>query len=220
MRIQPVLAAAAASACAVAASAQSAPGWSEAPTFAQAAAAYPAKARAAGTGAMADLSCTVNRQGWLRDCVAVEERPSAMGVGAAARKLAEQLRTSPSENTKEVRVKLAFTPDMAKGAAAFAGNPTWAALPAPADFQAAFPKSVGGPNTARVVMDCVVADGGALSACKVESEDPAGQGLGAGALALAPKFRVGLLTVEGVPTVGAHVHVPIRYELQQVPAAK
>jgi hypothetical protein len=219
MRFHVLLAATAAAAFACAACAQTAPNWLEAPSFAQAAALYPPKAKAAGTNAKADLSCTVDRHGHLGDCAVIEERPSGMAVATAAKKLAAQLKIAASNGT-EVRVTLAFTPEMLKGAEGFAGNPTWAALPASADFQAAFPKSVGGPNTARVVLDCVVADGGALSACKVESEDPAGQGLGAGALGLAPKFRVGLLTVEGAPTVGAHVRVPIRYELQQVPAQK
>ena len=202
------------------AAAQSAPpAWIDAPTFAEGAAAYPARAKAQGVGGFAELTCTANRQGYMRDCAVMREEPDGLGIGAAARKLAEKLR-STAVNGTEVRAVIGFTPDMLKPGGGFAGNPTWAALPAPADFQAAFPKSTGGPNTARVVLDCHVADGGALSACTVESEDPAGQGLGAGALGLAPKFRVGLTTTEGVPTVGAQVRVPIRYQLEQVTAPK
>jgi hypothetical protein len=102
---------------------------------------------------------------------------------------------------------------MASAKPVLESNITWAALPAITDFQASFPKSENGVNHVRVVMDCSVAAGGALAGCGVESEEPGGQGYGAGALALAPKIRVGLLTGDGVPTVGARVRVPIRYEL-------
>nr|MEA2799222.1 hypothetical protein [Phenylobacterium sp.] len=53
----------------------------------------------------------------------------------------------------------------------------------------------------------------------VDQEEPAGQGFGEGALALASKFRVGPWSLDGEPTVGAKLRVPIRYELTPVKQA-
>ncbi len=72
-------------------------------------------------------------------------------------------------------------------------------------------------NQVRVVLDCTVAAGGALSGCTVDREEPAGLGYGQGALAVATKFRVSPWSQDGQPTVGAKLRVPIRYEL--TPAA-
>jgi hypothetical protein len=96
----------------------------------------------------------------------------------------------------------------------------WLALPTAAEFQAAFPKTESGANRVRIVLLCDVAAGGALAGCAVESEEPAGQGYGAAALALTPKIRVGLLSAGGVPLVGAKIRVPVRYEITPVATAK
>src|SRR6202000_721389 len=66
-------------------------------------------------------------------------------------------------------------------------QPTWAEMPTVEDFQASFPKSENGVNHVRVVLGCTVASDGALGGCAVNQEDPAGQGYGAGAVALAAK---------------------------------
>ena len=119
---------------------------------------------------------------------------------------------------KEVRVPVTFDPAILKGAPTVA-RPAWAVLPTAEDFQASFPKAENGVNQVRVVLACTVADGGALVGCAVDQEEPAGQGFGAGALALAPKFRVGPWSLDGQPTIGAKLRVPIRYELTPVKAA-
>lgn len=170
-------------------------------------------------GGDAVVSCTVGYQGRLRDCAAIQENPDGLGFGTAARKLAERLRSEATHGS-ELQVKVAFRPEMLGPGPLFVPDPMWAQLPAAADFQASFPKTQNGVNHVRVVLACDVGAFGALSGCTVESEDPPGQGYGAGALALAPKFRVGPWSVSGLPTTGARVHVPIRYELQQVPPAK
>ena len=58
----------------------------------------------------------------------------------------------------------------------------------------------------------MVQQGGAVSDCRAVSEAPAGQGLAAAALGLAPQFRLSTWTPEGPPGVGATVNIPIRYE--------
>jgi hypothetical protein len=192
------------------------PTWAEAPTYADAAAVYPAKAKAEHVAGSAVMSCTVTLNGRLSDCAAIAAQPEGMGFDDAAHRLTPKFRAELGSGVRsgsEVRFTIGFTPEMAGAGPPLEKNITWAALPAISDFQASFPKSANGVNHVRVVMDCSVGAGGLLSGCGVESEEPTGQGYGAGALALTPKIRVGLLTADGVPTVGARVQVPIRYEL-------
>jgi hypothetical protein len=209
-------------AVATAAQAQGPVTWVEAPSVADMAAAYPAKAKAAGVGGAVELTCEIARTGHPKNCEALAEKPSGYGFGFAARRLAEHLGLDDRAMTgKEVRVPVTFDPAVFKGALTIT-RPAWAALPTAQDFQASFPKAANGVNQVRVVLACTVADGGALAGCTVVQEEPAGQGFGAGALALAPKFRVGPWSQDGQPTIGAKVRVPIRYQLTQVapPPAK
>ncbi|HEY2357697.1 MAG TPA: energy transducer TonB [Phenylobacterium sp.] len=186
--------------------------WSEAPSVAEMAALYPAKAKAAGVGGAVDLTCDV-RDGRPHDCAVLKETPSGYGFGFAARKAGELMRVGdPGLNGKEVRIPVTFDPSVLKGDVVVT-KPVWAAMPDAADFQLTFPKTENGVNNVRVVLACTVAQGGALSDCSVAQEEPAGQGYGAGALALAPKFRVGPWSQDGQPTVGGKLRLPIRYAL-------
>lgn len=81
------------------------------------------------------------------------------------------------------------------------------------------PKTEGGPNNARVTLVCDVEAGGSLNGCAVDREEPAGQGFGPAILTLAPKFKVELMSAEGMPTVGAKVRVPVRFDLKPVQQA-
>jgi TonB family protein len=205
------------SVCAQAGWAQSPPVWTEAPSVADMAALYPAKARAAGAGGMVNLTCTLNREGRPRNCYALGEKPSGMGFGFAARQLAEKLRTDArGVDGQEVGIPVTFDPKVISGELQVRA-PAWAALPAAEDFQASFPKSANGVNDVRVTLVCTVVGGGALEACAVDREEPVGQGYGQGALALAPKIRVGLWSIDGQPTIGAKVRVPLHYQLTQAP---
>jgi hypothetical protein len=169
------------------------------------------------------VTCTVGPSGALRTCGVLGETPEGYGFGNAARKLAEQMRAergSGAVDGAELRLKLAFRPEMLEAGPYIAPDPIWLALPTAAEFQAAFPKTERGANRVRVVLLCDVAAGGALSGCSVDSEEPAGQGYGAAALALAPKIRVGLLSAAGTPLVGAKIRVPVRYEITPVSPPK
>ena len=203
------------------AAAQVTPTWAEAPSAADVAAAYPTKAKAAGVGGTVDMSCTVNREGHPKSCLVLRETPGNYAFGTAARKLAALMRVNELNlHDQEVMVSMTFNPDVLKPGGVVITRPAWAAMPAPADFQATFPKTENGVNSVRVVLACTVEAGGALGGCAVDSETPPGQGYGQGALALASKFRVGPWSQDGQPTVGARLRLPIRYELAQVAAAK
>lgn len=192
--------------------------FTEAPSAAQVAAAFPAKAKAAGVSGAVDLSCTATHDDRLKDCAVVGEDPRGYGFGQAARVLARSMRVAGARSGDEVRVPVNFSADLLKPGFT-AKTPKWAAMPGAADFQATIPKHEDGPNAIRVVLVCDVQAGGALSGCVVDREEPAGQGFGDGVLALASKFKVEPWSAEGLPTVGAKVRVPVRYDLKPVSQA-
>lgn len=207
----------AAALCAAPAAAQT---WTAAPTAADMAAAYPEKARVQGVGGAVDLVCTAGRDGRLDDCAVLGERPRNLGFGAAARRLVEQkLKVAGVTKGQEVQVPMTFSADLLNGPAITVKTPVWAALPTVDETQSAVPKTEGGPNNVRVTLVCDVQPAGALSGCAVDREEPAGQGFGQAILTLAPKFQVALMSAEGMPTVGAKVRVPVRFELKPVEQA-
>lgn len=194
--------------------------WTAAPTAADMAAAYPAKAKAEGVGGAVELMCTVSRSGSMSACDVLGEAPRGYGFGAAARRLAQQtVKAAGVAKDTEVRVPITFSAELAKGGVATVKTPMWTALPSVTDMQNAAPKTEGGPNDVRVTLVCDVQAGGSLSGCAVDREEPAGQGFGPAILALAPKFQVGLMSAEGMPTVGSKVRVPVRFDLKPVQQA-
>lgn len=193
--------------------------WTAAPTASEMAAVYPEKAKAAGVGGAAELVCTARRGGGMDDCDVIGEAPRGYGFGAVARKLAGRMQAMGVAKDAEVRFAITFAPELASGGTYTAKTPRWTALPSVADMQAAAPKTEGGPNNVRVTLVCDVQAGGTLAGCAVDREEPAGQGFGPAILALAPKFKVELMSAEGMPTVGAKVRVPVRFDLKPVDQA-
>lgn len=190
----------------------------EAPSRDQVAAAFPAKAKAAGLSGAVDLSCTAASSGELKDCTVIGENPRGHGFGQAARQLARHMRVTGVRAGTEVKAPVNFSADLLK-ADFTAKTPKWAAMPQAADFQATIPKHENGPNAIRVVLVCDVQAGGTLSGCAVDKEEPAGQGFGQGVLALASKFKVEPWSAEGLPIVGSKVRLPVRYDLKPVDQA-
>lgn len=194
--------------------------WIAAPTAAEIAAAFPAKAKAAGVGGGVEMMCTAASDGTVNDCEVIGESPRGYGFGTAARRLAEKkMRAVGVAKSDEIRVPLSFPAELAKATTYNVKTPVWTALPTVGEIQAAVPKTEGGANNARVTLVCDVKAGGALSGCVVDREEPAGQGFGAAILTLAPKFQVGPLSAEATPTVGAKVRVPVRFDLKPVQQA-
>jgi len=193
--------------------------WSRAPTWAETAAAYPAKAREKGLAGRAMLDCAFAADGTLTDCAAVEEGPVGYGFGAAALDLSRRFaapRTLADGRPVEgagVQVEFAFDPQVL-GAAPVVGQPQWTALPTVEDFTAALPADASKAGVdATVVLDCRVEPDGGLGGCTVASEEPAGHELGQAALSLAPKFRVKVWTDDGLPVIGGALRTPIRVKV-------
>lgn len=202
--------------------------WSQAPTYAEVMAAYPAKARAAKVGGVAVLDCRIEKPGSLSTCRVIKEAPQGYGFGDAARGLARRF-VGPTVNGQgetmdgsHVNLAIGFAAEALETAAPTIGRPEWAALPSAADFTAAIPPAARKASVfkARVVMNCTVGAGGALDGCQPESEDPAGLGYADAAVLLSRHFRVAVWTDEGLPTVGGRVRVPLRFDLEDAMKAK
>lgn len=196
--------------------------WTESPTFDDLAAAYPKKARAARLGGRANVDCQFGHDGRVKNCRTVMEAPSGQGFGRAAEEIAKRFMAPVTRvNNKPisdfgVQIPIVFDPavlDQAGGPPV--GKPTWAALPSLEDTKAAFgPITKSGAGTVRVVLGCKVLMGGGVGDCAVESELPAGQGVAQAAMTLAPHFKLTTWTVEGLPTVGGTVRIPLRYQAE------
>lgn len=192
--------------------------WSQAPTYAELAAAYPKKARAEKKAGRATLACEMSETGKLRDCVVAASEPKGYGFDVAAKGLARTFTfpvnsDSDKKATHAVVVHLPFTFDPATldEATPVVGKPSWATIPNDDQLRTAF-AAVKVSGTVRVMLKCIVQPGGSLGDCSVGSEEPAGAGVGAAALALVPTFRVTTWTAEGLPVVGGAIRIPLRYE--------
>lgn len=205
--------------------------WTAAPTYAQATAAFPPKARAAGVGGRATLNCGFKSGGLLGGCDVLTQTPTGLGFGAAARSLAP-LFVGPAtygpdkKSTKGVRTQIAvtFPVEMIGAGKPVIGKPQWTGLPTGEALQNAIPATVAPDVTiARVTLACVVGAAGEMQTYRVESETPPGQGMGEATLGLSKTFRLSLWTAEGLPTIGGEVKIPIRYDITPLapkPAAK
>jgi TonB family protein len=203
--------------------------WIEAPSYSALVAAYPPKAMEMHQGGRATLSCLFNRAGGLRNCATITEEPKQRGFANAALSLAKLFRgpttiaDGRSIDGVQVQIPVVFDPVMMAASPPIVGKAQWAALPSAEETSAAFGKlklpetKDGAP--ARVKLACVVVQGGGVADCRVDQESPAGVGLGAAALSLAPHFKLTTWTVEGLPTVGGTVSIPLRYELKDPPPA-
>ena len=197
--------------------------WTEAPSFTDVAAAYPAAAKAKGLKGEVMLNCVFNGVGRLGTCETISESPGANGFAAAARSLTGrfqgpvELPTGRTVAGVHAQIVFKFAPDLLE--ARTVARPEWTMLPTPAQFQSAFPDaaSKAGVLKAKAVMNCAVTAGGGLTDCQVVSEDPPGYGFGAATLPLAGAFRLKTWTTDGRPVMGGVVRVPIRYDLKQAP---
>lgn len=202
--------------------------WRAAPSFGDVLAAYPQKARDEKVSGSVTLDCHIHKAGEVNGCQILHESPDRYGFGAAARSLASRF-SAPTEDGKggslvgdRVHIRVSFAASSLDAVAPVIGKTDWRAFPTMEDFTAVIPKAARAAKAykARVVMLCTVAADGALSGCKVQSEDPAALGYADAAIRLAPFFRVGIWTEEGLPVVGGVLRVPLRFDLEEAMAGK
>ena len=181
--------------------------------------AYPAEANRRGISGSATVVCRVMPV-TLTGCRVQTEEPAGLGFGKAAISAAKWFTAFPhpgSSSPHEVSVRIDFVP------------PRRAVLaPQPGDGDASPRRNLaywdsgepyggdGGSKRAkellvagRAVVTCRVLSDGKLTDCDVISEDPAGWGFGKGAISTASQLRLARKALDGSPTVGRMVEVPV-----------
>lgn len=194
------------------------PTWAAAPGFDDMAGAWPAAAGDLDAGA-ATLRCAVGASGELLDCRVVALNPQSSPFGEAALGLVDRFRLRPSRvSPTEADVVVSFSflnPRSPAASARKVSRPDWVDvsglhggfLPYPAAAaEAGVTAGVG-------VVDCLIADDGALTDCQIAREDPDGLGFGQGALFRATGLRVSVWTPEGRPVSGVRIKTPIQFQV-------
>lgn len=201
--------------------------WREAPTYAEVAAAYPAKARAQGVGGRATIACLLNGEGRLAGCEKINDEPEHVGLAEAALTLRPKFLARPllpdgrSVAGLTVHIPVTFSPAMLAAEPLQVSKVEWVGLPAADQLAGVYPEAAksAGQASGRARLSCGVAAGGVLENCAVASEEPAGLGFGAAAMRLAPAFQMSIWTPDGLPAVGAAVRIPLRFEAPAPAAA-
>jgi TonB family protein len=195
--------------------------WIKLPTFEEVAAAYPAKAKAAGKTGRASLHCRFGKEGELRGCTTSQEEPAGYGFGAAARQLSTSFQAPSTMQglgaiaDVEIELPVAFTQDMITGKRAAMTHPVWVQQPSEAVMKSVFPARAMAAGVGRgvVVLGCQIGPQGGLAGCVVEKEDPKDLGFAQAALSASASYQVRRWTDEGLPSVGQPIHIAVGYDL-------
>ena len=93
-------------------------------------------------------------------------------------------------------------------------NPAWLTVPSAEDVAHAYPPSaLEGGTEGKSSMECLVESDGALTTCRIVSEDPSGAGFGHAELRLASSFRMKPTLDDGTPVAGAKIVIPLTWRL-------
>jgi hypothetical protein len=186
--------------------------WTQLPTEADMAAAFPAKATADHVGGRAIVGCAVTADGGLADCTVVSEDPAGYGFGPAALGLTPLIRLDRSTGRPEVGERLNLPIRfMAPGVDApptvrqvkFVGHAdSYADLGPVGPY---YPeRAVEARHNGLAVIACIAAEQGVLTDCKLDSETPRNEDFGPAALMMAKrKWIVAAPRADGAPEVGA-----------------
>jgi len=177
--------------------------------------AYPAQAAQSGLSGSAQVRCAATAAGSLENCAVVAETPTGAGFGAAALSLMGGMELRPTSQSgqliagKSVLVPIKFTPDVLRPGGVVT-HPDWLKKPRSEDMAQYWPVEAADKG-GKVSVSCVVSTRGLLDNCRLTSEDPAGHGFGAAALAMTPLFLMRPMTVDGQPVGGAAINIPISF---------
>lgn len=108
-------------------------------------------------------------------------------------------------------------PGLAQTPPSLIAKPDWAARPTAGDIARFLPAATRQGVSGEAVIECRVTEKGRLEACTVVSETPPDRGFGKAALAMAGKFRMKPQTVDGQPTAGGTVRIPIKISAPGAP---
>jgi TonB family protein len=190
--------------------------WTQAPSSAQLADAYPKAAKADTAFGHVILSCRFKPNGALKNCDVDSEEPQGQGFGSAARSLVVDfqmdVRGVKPEDLGRLQISLPvhFVPSKGGLPERVLEHPEW--LPGDDTSEDFFPPKAAatGLATGRASLDCIADFEGRMKNCTVSSEEPAGLDFGAAAIRIASHMRLNPWTDGGEPADGAHVRLTIR----------
>jgi hypothetical protein len=195
------------------------PVWTQAASFDDLAAVYPAKA--GETEGYAAVRCAVKRGGGLEGCGVIKEDPVDQGFGLAAVRLARtKFKVDPSLRARPGHLVLVDLPVRFPTRQELAEHtvmaPSWLSGLDPKATPRLFPPEAAaqGLTSGRGVARCTVGADGALTACAPESGEPDGLGFSEAAAKLAAGMKMNLWSNDGAPVEGGVVHIPVRLNLK------
>jgi TonB family protein len=201
------------------------PKWKVTPGAADVGAAMAAAGAPAGS---ATLECAVSLSGRLEGCRVNQETSDSRALGRAALALVRRFRADvdPAVVDKGPALHLTLTIAFGVTPATYIAHPDFFTRPDANQSADVFPAAAAkaGLNTGRAVVDCAIAADGALAGCGVTSEEPAAMGFADAALRLTAYMKVSAWSLDGLPTAGGRIKMPIRLDTPaaglEVPPAK
>jgi TonB family protein len=195
------------------------PVWTQAPSFNDLAAAYPAGAD--GAEHYAAARCAVGRGGALEGCGVIKEDAGDKGFGLIAVHLAQtKFKVDPSLQSRPGHLTLVDVPVRFPSRQELAERtvmaPAWLTSLDPKATPRLFPPEAvaQGLTTGRGVARCTVGADGTLSACAPEPGEPDGLGFSEAAAKLAGGMKMNLWSNDDAPVQGGVVHIPVRLNLK------
>jgi len=173
------------------------------------------------------LQCDVNNaDGKLKGCKLINASPGMTQFQDVAKSLAQKFQADRKQLSPgtHVRVYLPFSfPDMASPAwnGRHLTHVQWSRLLTPTPGRPLFPDAAveAGLKSGSALVDCLVADDGGLSDCKVVKESAPNVGLGDMAKTIAEASAIDPWTDEGLPAGGARVELPFKMTYDEKLAA-
>jgi hypothetical protein len=162
------------------------------PSDAEVMSAWPAAAKAKALNGSAVMHCVADAAGAMTDCQVMIERSHA-GFGHALLSLAPRYRVKPGPSGEPADVVISATWPAPETAV------DWQEKPNPGDFSTTMTSAAWRAGKGQAVMNCLVAQMGALHDCMVVYQSPPAKGFGTMALRFQGFLRLKPATVAGKP---------------------